>query len=95
MLTCACLGDVSQLAQVSNYAPDPAVTRVSDVKDCDFTFACVKKLIDKVLAKEAGTSCYQAVLFLAVCGHCGVDRGAELVQAGTELIVSKESVVVS
>ncbi len=52
-LTCACLGDVVQLAQVSNYAPDPAVTRVSDVKDCDFTFACVKKLINKVLAKEA------------------------------------------
>jgi len=94
-LTHACLGDVTELAQVSNYTPDPAVTRVSDVKNCDITFACVEKLINKMLAKEAWTSCHQAVLFLAVCGHRGMDRGAEVVQAGAELIDSRESAVVS
>ena len=52
-LTLTCLSDVFNLSEVSNYALDPAVPGVADVKNRDFTLTSIKKLINKVLAKEA------------------------------------------
>ena len=52
-LTCTCFSDIFNLAEVSNDAFDPAVSRIPDVKDCHLTFASVKKLINEMLSKKA------------------------------------------